>query len=179
MIIPKEFDETYQNYNKIQTDQGLDLTRYRGKRCRRYSYMVHNHPSGDKHVRLNLLVCSGKIIGGMSARWGLTASCRGWLFLLPPLLQRRRAPRPLPERRALTAGRPPEDDPCSAAPHSKTSRQRAAHSGKSWRRRRPDAPPAVFGTKKQLTFPLRHYIIIWHCGGICPAVIDGSVSKWS
>ena len=80
VIIPKEFDETYQNYNKIQTDQGLDLTRYRGKRCRRYSYMVHNHPSGDEHVRLNLLVCSGKIIGGDVCSMGLDGFLQGLAF---------------------------------------------------------------------------------------------------
>ena len=80
VITHKEFDETYQNYNKIQTDQGLDLTRYRGKRCRRYSYMVHNHPSGDEHVRLNLLVCSGKIIGGDVCSMGLDGFLQGLAF---------------------------------------------------------------------------------------------------
>lgn len=80
VVIPKEFDETYQNYNRIQTDQGLDLSRYRGKRCKRYSYMVHNHPSGDEHVRLNLLVCSGKIIGGDVCSMGLDGFLQGLAF---------------------------------------------------------------------------------------------------
>ena len=34
ILIPQSFNETYQNYNAIQLEQGLDLTKYKGKSCR-------------------------------------------------------------------------------------------------------------------------------------------------
>ena len=80
VVIPREFDETYQHYNQIQEEQGFDLTRYRGKRCARYSYVVHNHPSGEEAVRLNLLVCSGKIIGGDVCSMGLNGFLHGLAY---------------------------------------------------------------------------------------------------
>ena len=64
VVIPKKFDETYLKYNEIQKQQGTDLSRWRGKRCMRYSYNLLNHPSGEEHMRLNLVVCGGKVIGG-------------------------------------------------------------------------------------------------------------------
>ena len=64
IVIPKKFDEIYLKYNEIQKQQGTDLSGWRGKRCMRYSYNILNHPSDEEHVRLNLLVCGGKVIGG-------------------------------------------------------------------------------------------------------------------
>ncbi len=32
IIIPSEFDEVYENYNKLQLEQGFDLTKYMSKR---------------------------------------------------------------------------------------------------------------------------------------------------
>lgn len=64
VIIPKEFDEVYQEYNSIQKHQGCDLAGYAGKRCKRYSYEVINYPGQPENVRINLLVLNNKIIGG-------------------------------------------------------------------------------------------------------------------
>ena len=68
ILIPQSFNETYQNYNAIQLEQGLDLTKYKGKSCRRVSYAVTNYPKTqeDVHqsVRANLLIYEGKVIGG-------------------------------------------------------------------------------------------------------------------
>ncbi len=64
VIIPQEFDDVYEDYNSLQKEQGLDLTRYRGKRCKRYSYWVKNYPGSSEEVRINLLVYQGKVIGG-------------------------------------------------------------------------------------------------------------------
>lgn len=64
VLIPEEFDETYENYNQIQQAQGFDLARYKGKRCKRYTYQVTNYPARTTGVQLNLLVYNGKIIGG-------------------------------------------------------------------------------------------------------------------
>lgn len=64
LIIPKEFDETYTDYLMLQEQQGFDLTRYRGKRIKRYCYTITNYPSGETGVQAGLLVYQERIIGG-------------------------------------------------------------------------------------------------------------------
>ncbi len=62
--IPEVFDDVYKNYNEIQKKQGFDLTKYAGKRVKRYTYTIMNYPNGIKGVRANLLVYKNKVIGG-------------------------------------------------------------------------------------------------------------------
>lgn len=67
VIIPPEFDEVYEKYNAIQKAQGFDLTKYQGKRVKRWTYAIKNYPgypadSGCIHA--NLLVYEGQVIGG-------------------------------------------------------------------------------------------------------------------
>lgn len=64
VVIPKEFDEVYEQYNAIQKRQGCDLKEYAGKRCKRYSYVVTNYPGTEDAVRINILVYKNKVIGG-------------------------------------------------------------------------------------------------------------------
>jgi len=64
VIIPKEFDEVYKEYNNIQRAQGYNLEDHAGKRCKRYSYEITNYPGTDQPVRFNVLVLRNKIIGG-------------------------------------------------------------------------------------------------------------------
>lgn len=64
IIIPKEFDEVYSEYNSLQKMQGFDLSSYSGKRAKRYSYAVVNYPGQTENVRINLIVHNNKIIGG-------------------------------------------------------------------------------------------------------------------
>ncbi len=54
--IPKTFDETYQAYNAIQQEQGLDLTPYQGKRATLYTYELLEYPTGATGVTANLLI---------------------------------------------------------------------------------------------------------------------------
>ncbi|HPU58773.1 MAG TPA: DUF4830 domain-containing protein [Candidatus Avimonas sp.] len=63
VLIPDEFDEVFERYNKIQQDAGMDLKPYHGKRVKLWSYRVLNVP-GQGEVRANLLVYKNKIIGG-------------------------------------------------------------------------------------------------------------------
>lgn len=84
VVIPKKFDDVYQSYNAIQKEQGMDLSRWRGKRCKRYSYEVLNHPSGLSNIRLNLLVCGGKIIGGDVCSLGLDGFLQGLCYPVEP-----------------------------------------------------------------------------------------------
>ncbi len=66
VIIPTEFDETYEEYNNIQKSQGLDLSKYKGKRVKMWSYAIKNYPSYENTdcIRGNILVYDGIVVGG-------------------------------------------------------------------------------------------------------------------
>ena len=80
VTVPKKFDDVYTVYNELQLSQGLDLTRCRGKTCTRYTYAVLNHPQQGAEVRLHLLVCKGKIVGGDVCSLGLDGFQQALLF---------------------------------------------------------------------------------------------------
>ncbi len=62
--IPDTFDDVMASYNKIQTEQGFDLNKYKGKRVMRYSYEVFNHKSGQTGVFAEMLIYKNELIGG-------------------------------------------------------------------------------------------------------------------
>ena len=64
LLIPETFDASYDEYLSLQAAQGFDLTAYCGKRVKRYSYEVTNHPSGETGVQAALLIYKNTIIGG-------------------------------------------------------------------------------------------------------------------
>ncbi len=67
VIIPSEFDKTYENYNKIQKNNGFDLSKYKGMRVKRWTYEIKNYPgyaTDSGCIRANLLVYDGLVIGG-------------------------------------------------------------------------------------------------------------------
>lgn len=64
LIIPKEFDDSYTEYLTLQSSQGFDLTRYSGKRVKRYTYEITNYPTGEAGVQINLLIYKNRVIGG-------------------------------------------------------------------------------------------------------------------
>ena len=67
IIVPAEFDETYEEYNAIQKSQGLDLSKYKGKRVKMWSYAIKNYPgyeNTDGTIRGNILVYNGVVVGG-------------------------------------------------------------------------------------------------------------------
>ena len=64
LLIPEDFDESYQGYLKLQADQGFDLTQYRGKRVKRYTYQLTNYPSQDEPVQISLLIYKNRVVGG-------------------------------------------------------------------------------------------------------------------
>ena len=57
--IPQTFNKVYERYNNLLKENGYDLSPYKGKRCKRYTYLI---PS--KNIRANIIVHNGKIIGG-------------------------------------------------------------------------------------------------------------------
>lgn len=66
VIIPAEFDEVYENYNKIQLEQGFDLSKYCSQRVKKWTYIVTNYPGyeGSQCIRATLLIYDGNVIGG-------------------------------------------------------------------------------------------------------------------
>lgn len=66
VVIPTEFDETYEKYNNIQKSQGLDLSKYKGKRVKMWSYAISNYPGYENAdcIRGNILVYDGIVVGG-------------------------------------------------------------------------------------------------------------------
>ena len=67
--IPKSFDSVYEEYNNIQKAQGLDLSRFRGKSFKRYTYEITNYPKNAEgepsgKVFLNLIQHKNRIIAG-------------------------------------------------------------------------------------------------------------------
>lgn len=62
VIIPSDFDETYQSYADLQAKQGFELEKYRGKRVKQIIYEITN--DGEEELMAELLVYRGKIIAG-------------------------------------------------------------------------------------------------------------------
>lgn len=64
VTIPQTFNSVYENYNKIQKEQGLDLSKYAGKICKQWVYEIKNYPSQSATVRATLLVYNDEVVGG-------------------------------------------------------------------------------------------------------------------
>lgn len=66
VIIPAEFDDTYLKYNELQKEQGFDLSPYRSKRVKRWTYRVTNYEGyeGSELIHADILVFGGRVIGG-------------------------------------------------------------------------------------------------------------------
>lgn len=64
LMIPETFDESYDEYLALQSQQGFDLTKYTGKRVKRYIYDITNYPDNGVGMQAALLVYKNKVIGG-------------------------------------------------------------------------------------------------------------------
>ena len=62
--IPGEFDKVMNSYNDLQLNQGLDLSKYRGKEVTRYTFKVTNYPDYKGTVTANVIVYKNRVIGG-------------------------------------------------------------------------------------------------------------------
>ena len=62
--IPAEFDKVMNSYNELQRNQGLDLSKYRGREVTRYTYQVNNFPDYRGTVMANVIVYKNRVIGG-------------------------------------------------------------------------------------------------------------------
>ena len=78
VTVPARFDKVYESYNDLQKAQGLDLSRYRGKKVMRYTYTVTNYPGYDGTVLASLLLYKNRIIGGDVCSAELTGFLHGF-----------------------------------------------------------------------------------------------------
>ena len=62
VIIPSDFDESYQSYADLQARQGFDMEKLKGKRVKQVVYTVTNAEEAD--VSAELLIYRGKIVAG-------------------------------------------------------------------------------------------------------------------
>lgn len=61
--IPSSFSEVYERYNAIQRKQGYDLTKYKGEKVLKYTFVITNYKNYE-NVEAHILTYGGKIIGG-------------------------------------------------------------------------------------------------------------------
>lgn len=64
VTLPAVFDSSYRDYLALQQECGFDLVPLAGETVTRYCYTILNYPTGEKNVRLDLLVYQGSIVGG-------------------------------------------------------------------------------------------------------------------
>ena len=64
MKVPAEFDKVMNSYNEIQKNQGLDLSKYKGKEVVRYTYEITNYPDYGETVYANVIIHKNRVVGG-------------------------------------------------------------------------------------------------------------------
>ena len=64
VVIPKEFNEIFNEYNLLQRKQGFDLSQFKGLEVLLYTYKVTNYPNTSDEVYAELYVRNGHVIGG-------------------------------------------------------------------------------------------------------------------
>lgn len=62
--MPSEFDRVFASYNEIQKRQGLDLSKYAGRKVMRYTYKITNWQDSGKEVYATVIVYKNRVIGG-------------------------------------------------------------------------------------------------------------------
>lgn len=64
VLIPREFDDVYAQYNDLQKAQGFDLSEYCGMELDVYSYRVTNYSGCSDEVIAVLYLFNGQVVGG-------------------------------------------------------------------------------------------------------------------
>lgn len=63
-VLPVEFDSVFEEYNKLQIQQGCDLVNYAGKEIIVYTAPILNYGNTTENIFATILVHNRKIIGG-------------------------------------------------------------------------------------------------------------------
>lgn len=64
VVIPESMEGIMQEYNRIQQEQGYDLSKHAGESCKQYSYFVTNYPNCSQTVIVTLYIQGKQIIAG-------------------------------------------------------------------------------------------------------------------
>ena len=64
VVIPREFNEVFEQYNDMQIEHGFDLRDFRGMAAVRHTYQITNYPGQTEGVVADVLVSEGRVIGG-------------------------------------------------------------------------------------------------------------------
>ena len=80
VIIPETFEGVYEDYAKLQADQGFDLAKYAGMEATRYTYVVENYPDAQGQVVADLLICRNRVVAGDVQSVALDGFMQGLAF---------------------------------------------------------------------------------------------------
>jgi len=126
VIIPAQFDETYEKYNEIQLAQNFDLSNFAGRRVKRWTYEILNYPGYEGRagvVQANLLIDRGVVIGGDICSLELGGFIHGFDFPQPaqaPAAPQETTAAPanatMPEATTIAVHAPPMVTTTAAAP---------------------------------------------------------------
>lgn len=62
IIIPSEFNESYESFVQLQDKQKLPLRECKGKDAVLYTYRIKNYTPDNKNLLAELMVCDGKAV---------------------------------------------------------------------------------------------------------------------
>ena len=64
ITIPKKFNNVLINYNKLQKEQGFDLSKFCGKICTKKRFLVASPKNKSEKYIADMIIYEGKLIGG-------------------------------------------------------------------------------------------------------------------
>ena len=64
VIIPESLEGVMEEYNKMQLEQGCDLSKHLGERCDQYTYELTNYRGYDGTVLITIYVQGKELIAG-------------------------------------------------------------------------------------------------------------------
>ena len=64
VVIPREFNEVFEQYNDMQIEHGFDLRDFKGMAAVRHTYQITNYPGQTEGVVADVLVSEGRVICG-------------------------------------------------------------------------------------------------------------------
>ena len=64
VLIPQSLEGVMADYNKLQLDQGFDLSKHLGESCEQYSYVLTNYAESGKPVYVTVYIQGNRVIAG-------------------------------------------------------------------------------------------------------------------
>lgn len=78
--LPEKWEGDWEDYAKLQSEQGLPFADCKGQQVRRYTYNVTNYPGIEKGVQINLYIWGEQLIGGDVVSLGENGFRAGLVF---------------------------------------------------------------------------------------------------